>query len=187
MGHSFIVFNFEDGKSVSISIEARRQVGQDYKAIKKGLFNDYEVWYAFGSPADFMTRRAVYNHEDLYQYPLLISTTTVRGLFVDLSTTARSLETKPAFYNTVSSNCTNLLADSANRVNKGSIPWNISRLFTGYADNQLYDLGLIPHSKPFDQIYKDSRIDEKIRAVYEGNTTFSKESFLDQFVANSLN
>lgn len=163
VGHSFLVFDFEDGKSVSVSIEARREVGEEYQAIKKGLFNEYEVWYAFGSSEDFKTRRAIYNNEDLYEYPLLISTTTVKGLFVDLSTTAHSLETKPAFYNTVSSNCTNLLADSANRVNKGSIPWNISRLFTGYADNQLYDLGLIPHDKPFDQIYKEARIDEEIR------------------------
>ena len=164
VGHSFLVFTFTDGKSISVSIEARREKGEVYEAIKKGLFNEYEVWYAFGSVEDFTSRRAIYNNEDLYEYPLLISISTAQAVFLDLARTAHSLETTPDFYNTVTSNCTNLLADSANRVNPGSIPWSFARLFTGYADNQLYDLGLIPHDKPFEEIYKEARIDEGIRA-----------------------
>jgi len=164
VGHAFLVFEFEDGKTISISIEARREKGEVYQAIKKGLFNKYEVWYAFGSVEDFETRRAIYHNEDLYEYPLLIATTTAKAIFVDLATAAASLETKPAFYNTITSNCTNLLADSANRVNKGSIPWNKARIFTGYADNQLYDLGLIRNDKSFEEIYKEARIDEQIRS-----------------------
>jgi hypothetical protein len=163
VGHSFLIFEFEDGKSVSVSIEARREKGEVYEALKKGLFNEYEVWYAFGSPEDFMTRRAVYHNEDLYQYPLLISNDVARAVFLDLASTAAALETTPDFYNTLTSNCTNLLAKSANRVKKGSIPFHYSRLFTGYADNQLYDLKLIPHDKSFEEIYREARIDEKIR------------------------
>jgi hypothetical protein len=169
VGHSFLVFEFEDGKSVSVSIEARREKGEVYQALKKGLFNEYEVWYAFGSREDFMTRRAIYANEDLYMYPLNISTTTARAVFLDLAQTADSLETKPAFYNTLTSNCTSLLAHAANRVNKGSIPFSKARLFTGYADNQSYDLKLIPHDKPFEEIFKEARVDEKIR---EGKFSF---------------
>jgi hypothetical protein len=79
-------------------------------------------------------------------------------LFVDVSEQAQKLKTKPMFYNTVTSNCTNLLADSANRVKKGSIPFHYSRLFTGYADNQLYDLKLIPHDRPFEEIYREAQL-----------------------------
>jgi hypothetical protein len=35
---------------------------------------------------------------------------------------------------------------------------------TGFGDNQLYDLKLIPHDKPFEEIYMEARIDERIRA-----------------------
>jgi len=181
VGHSFLIFEFEDGKAVSISIEARREKGEDYQAIKKGLFNEYEVWYVFGSPADLMTRRAILNDEELYQYPLFISTTTARAIFIDLATTAQSLESKPAFYHTIISNCTNLLADSANRVNKGSIPFHISRLFTGYADNQLYDLKLIPYDKPFEQIYREARVDESIRTDF-ASPDFSREEFNERIL-----
>ncbi len=162
VGHSFFVFEFEDGKSISISIEARRENTEEYSAIR-GFFNEYELWYAFGSVEDFESRRAVYYDEELYKYPLLISTSSAQAIFLDLSRTAEKLETVPDFYNTLTSNCTNLLADSANRVKKGSIPFHYSRLFTGFADDQLYDLGFIPHDKPFEEIYREARIDESFR------------------------
>lgn len=176
VGHTFFLFEFSDGKTVAVSVEARRPEGVDYKAVK-GLFNNYEMWYTWGSAADLFSRRAIYHNEDLYMYPLLISSKTAQGIFADLAHTTESLETKPRFYNTISSNCTNVLADSANRINKGSIPWTFARIFTGYSDNKLYDLKLIPHNKPFDQIYEESRIDLKIKSIFEKNKVPTKEKF----------
>lgn len=164
VGHTFFLFEFSDGNSVAVSVEARREEGVEYSAIK-GLFNNYEMWYAWGSAADLLSKRAIYSNEDLYMYPLLIKPETARGLFIDLAKATEGLETRPKFYNTLTSNCTNVLADSANRVNKGSIPWNFARIFTGFADDKLYDLKLIPHDKPFEQINKEARIDEKIRGI----------------------
>jgi hypothetical protein len=174
IGHSFFVFEFEDGKEVSISIEARREEGEPYK-VELGLLNQYEIWYAIGSSADFLARRAIYHQEDLYLYPLLITATSSKALFLDMISIAKRLETKPDFYNTLTSNCTNLLAESANRVKEGVIPWHYSRIFTGFADNQLYDLKLIPHDKPFKEIYENAKIDEKITEMY--NAKMSKEDF----------
>ncbi len=176
VGHSFFVFEFEDGKEVSISIEARREKDEPYK-VERGLINEYEIWYAVGSSADFLTRRAIYNEEDLYMYPLLISATSSKALLIDMLKSAKKLETEPGFYNTITSNCTNLLAESANRVKPGSVPWHYARIFTGYADDQLYDLGFIPHDKPFNEIYESSRIDIKIKDFFEGKSGYSKEDF----------
>lgn len=176
VGHTFFLFEFSDGKTIAISVEARRPKGVEYGAFK-GLFNTYEMWYTWGSAADLFSRRAIYHDEDLYLYPLLISPKTAQGLFIDLAHATENLETKPEFYNTVFSNCTNVLADSANRVNKGSIPWTFAKIFTGYSDNKLYDLKLIPHDKPFDQIYKDARIDLKIKKIFEENEILSKEEY----------
>jgi hypothetical protein len=176
VGHSFFVFEFEDGKEVSISIEARREKDEPYK-VERGLINEYEIWYAVGSSADFLTRRAIYNEEDLYMYPLLISATSSKALLIDMLKSTKKLETEPGFYNTITSNCTNLLAESANRVKPGSVPWHYARIFTGYADDQLYDLGFIPHDKPFNEIYESSRIDIKIKDFFEGKSDYSKEDF----------
>lgn len=179
VGHTFFLFEFTDGKTVSISVEARRPNGVDYGAIK-GLFNNYEMWYTWGSAADLFSRRAIYHNEDLYMYPLLISPQTAQGLFVDLAKTTESLETKARFYNTVTSNCTNVLADSANRVNKGSIPWTFARIFTGYADNKLYDLKLIPHDKSFEDTFIEARIDQHIKEIYTEKIT--KEEFWTKLI-----
>lgn len=176
VGHSFFVFEFNDGKTVSVSIEARKEIGEGY-GVLKGVLNEYEVWYAFGSAADFLTNRAIYHDEDLYMYPLLIPTEIAQGLFVDLSKQANQLETEPGFYNTITSNCTNLLADSANRVKKGSVPFHYSRLFTGYIDDQLYDLGYIRHDAPFEKVYAEARIDLEIKDLFASSTTYSKEDF----------
>jgi hypothetical protein len=176
VGHAFFVFEFEDGKSVSISVEARRENGEDFSAVH-GLFNNFELWYTWGSPADLMSRRAIYHNEDLYMYPLLIQKTTVQGLFVDLAKTTEQLETKPKFYNTITSNCTNVLADLANRVNKGSIPWTWARIFTGFSDDKLYELKLIPHTMAFEDEFIHARIDQKIKKVFEGKNTYTKEEF----------
>lgn len=176
VGHSFFVFEFEDGKTVSVSIEARSEKGETYDAVR-GLFNNYELWYVFGSPADLMSRRAIYHNEDLYMYDLNISKAGARALLVDLATTAQQLETEAGFYNTVSSNCTNLLADSANRVKKGSIPFHYSRLFTGYADNQLYDLGFIRNDMPFDQVFQESRLDEEIREAFGQKKSYTQDEY----------
>jgi hypothetical protein len=176
VGHAFFVFEFEDGESVAVSIEARSEKGEKYSAVR-GLFNEYELWYVFGSPADLLSRRAIYHNEDLYMYDLKISKEGARALFVDLATTAQRLETEPGFYNTVSSNCTNLLADSANRVKEGSIPFHYSRLFTGYADNQLYDLGFIRNDVPFEQVYEESRVDEQIREEFGARDEYSMDEY----------
>jgi hypothetical protein len=176
VGHTFFLFEFEDGKTISISVEARREEGIPYSAIR-GLFNTYEMWYTWGSAADLFSRRAIYHNEDLYMYPLLISKDTAKRLFIDLAQQTKQLETQPEFYNTVTSNCTNILADSANRVNKGSIPWNFARIFTGYADNKLYALNLIPHNKSFEEEFQDAQIDSKIKDVFQNQKIVSKEDF----------
>jgi hypothetical protein len=160
--HTFFTFEFSDGKSVSVSVEARREAGDEYSTLK-GALNNYELWYTWGSAADFYTRRAVNFGDRLYKYPLLVSTTTARALLVDLAKTTEKLETEPQFYNTVLTNCTNVLADAANRISPGSIPWNWAHIYTGFADDKLYELKLIPHNKPFEDIEKEARIDEIIK------------------------
>jgi hypothetical protein len=177
VGHSFFVFVFEDGKEVSVSIEARREANESFNSIK-GIFNKYELWYAFGSSADFITRRAVsYDDNELNMYPLLISKDASRNLLLDLAITAQELETKPRFYNTVTSNCTNLLIDSANKVKPGSVPFHYSRLFTGYADDYMYKLGFIPNNKSFEEINKKYRIDSQIEEIDRNLVTYSREQF----------
>lgn len=177
VGHSFFVFTFEDGKEIAVSVEARRESNEDFNSIK-GLFNNFELWYAFGSSADFITRRAVhYEDHELNMYPLTITKESSRALLLDLAQTAQELETEAQFYNTVTSNCTNLLMDSANKVKKGSVPWHYSRLFTGFADDYIYELGFIPQGQSFEEVNKKYRIDGQVQEINVNLKTYSREQF----------
>lgn len=184
VGHGFFMFEFSDGKTVSISVEARRENGEPFGALR-GAFNNFELWYTWGSSADLFSRRAVFHNEDLYMYPLLIEEETVKNLFIDMAKQTEKLETEAKFYNTFTSNCTSILADSSNRVNPGSIPWTFARIFTGYADNKLYDLKLIPHDKSFEKVFEEARIDQKIKEILDSNENISKEEFWEKL--NDIN
>jgi len=186
IGHFFFVFEFEGGQTVSVSIEARRESDEGYNSIK-GVFNKYELWYAYGSSADFITRRGVfYNDQELYMYPLEISEKYTRALFLDLAQTTESLESNPEFYNTVTSNCTNLLAKSANRVKEGSVPFHYSRLFTGFTDDQLYKLGFIRNDKSFEEVYRESRIDLEVKEVNLELGDYTNDEFWESFIFKQI-
>lgn len=175
--HTFFSFNFTDGKSVSVSIEARKQKGEQYSAIK-GLFNNYELSILWGSEKDFLSRRSVYYDEDLFRYKLLVSTSTASSLLSNLAHQTIELNNEPKFYNTVFANCTNILADTANAVNPDSIPWNTARVFTGNADKYLYSLSLIDNDiRGFEYVKDKSNISPKIRKLISGNPGITRLGF----------
>ncbi len=176
IAHSFLVFEFSDGKTVGVSVESRREEGERYSVIK-GLFNKYEIWYAYGSVGDLLGAKIFYSDEDLRVYPLIVDKVLVKEVFVDMAKSAKDLESNPKFYNTVTSNCTNVLAQSANNVKKGSIPWDIARVLTGYADNHLYKLGYIENKEPFDVVYDKARVDIFMRKEFEGKENYTNEEF----------
>ena len=176
VGHGFFLFEFENNQNIAVSVEARRENEEKFGAVR-GLFNNFELWYAWGSAADLFTRRAVFHNEDLYIYKLLIKPETSAQLFLELAKQTETLETEPRFYNTVTANCTNILADVSNEINPGSIPWNWARIFTGFSDDKLYELGLISNEKSFEKTFEEAQIDLDIKEITTDRNEYSKEFF----------
>ncbi|HEX8967937.1 MAG TPA: DUF4105 domain-containing protein [Chloroflexota bacterium] len=166
VAHTYFVFDFQDESPVAISVESRRERGQGYDSIH-GLFNEYELIYIWGTEQDLTGRRAVLEKNQLYMFPLVGSMDSARKLFLDLAEVSRQLETQPRFYNTLTSNCTNELAKVANQAQPGTIPPNIALIFPGYADNLLYDLGLIPNDAPLDTIRQRYAITDVVKATID--------------------
>jgi phosphorylcholine metabolism protein LicD len=126
---------------------------------------------------DLIGARVFYSDEDLRIYPIVVDKILVRGVFVDIAKTAQDLELNPKFYNTITSNCTNVLAVSANKVKEGSVLWNKARILTGYADNHLYDLGYIKNDEPFEKVYEKARVDLFLREKFLGKENYTNEEF----------
>jgi len=150
VGHTFLSFELEDGRVYSFSVEARREEGEEYSAVR-GLFNEYELSYQWGTERDFITRRLLYLDHPLRLYPLSLSPEASEALFRSLVAETNALAAKPRFYNTLSANCTNVLAKIVNRHHPGTLPWSTSWYLTGYADEYLMEEGLIELSRSVDE------------------------------------
>ncbi len=137
--HTFLLFEFAGDRLLGVTIEARREVNEDYSAFV-GLFNKYELAYLWGEARDLMTRRAVMLQHETYVYPLQLQDETRQSLLRSLLARTDSLETRPRFYNTFGSNCTNELAKAA------KLKWHRSFVFTGGSARHLYEMKVIPGS-----------------------------------------
>jgi hypothetical protein len=166
VAHTYFVFDFQDQPPVAVSVESRRERGEQYDALR-GQFNEYELIYIWGTEQDLTGRRAVLERNPLYMYPLIGSMDSARRLFLNLAEASRELETRPRFYNTLTSNCTNELAKAANQAQPGAIPPHIALIAPGYSENLLYGLGFIPIDAPLETIRERYAITDSVAALVD--------------------
>ena len=143
VGHTFLIFEFKDGTSLAFSVEARSQVGQGYSAIA-GQFNAYELSYTWGTERDFLARRVLFLEHPVRVYPLKVTPDLAAGMFRQLLVDTEHVDEHPRFYNTLTANCTNVLAEIINERYPNAIPYDLSWNFPGYSDRFLMSIGRIP-------------------------------------------
>ena len=158
--HTFLSFGFADSQFVAISVEARREVGEDY-SIVKGLLRNYEIMYVIGDERDLVGMRANIRHDDVYVYPIRTSPEKVRRLFVQMLERANQLREHPEFYNTLTNNCTTNILQHANSVASRKIPYGKEVLLPGYADELAERLGLLDTNLPIDSARIRFRVNER--------------------------
>lgn len=173
IAHTFFIFDFTNQDPISFSIEARREIGEEYSPIL-GMLNQYELGYFWGQETDFLIRRATYLDHDLYMYPLQISNQSAKKLLITLAHETNKINQKPKYYNTLTSNCTNTLANIVNQIEPGIVPWHPARLLTGYADDYLYSLGLIPTDEDFVSITSRHYVTDLVK-THASSDTFSND------------
>ena len=168
--HTFLSFGFSDSQYVSISVEARREQGEDY-ALLKGLLRRYEILYVIGDERDVVGLR-VQRGDDVYLYPIRTSKEKVRALFVEMLERANQLAIEPEFYNTLTNNCTTNILEHANSVSPGRIPYGKEVLLPGYADELAQRLGLIDSDATIEQVRARYLINERASKAV-GDSLFS--------------
>lgn len=140
--HSFVSFGFADSQFVAISVEARREPGETYDAIK-GLFKRFELMYVVGDERDLIGQRAAFNTERVYLYPVTAKPERIREMFLAMLTRANKLRTEPEFYNTLTNNCTSNVVAHVNQIVPNTVPSGIKTILPGYTDEVALKLGLI--------------------------------------------
>ncbi len=107
IAHIFMSFVFGDDH-LAVSIETRKERSEGYSAIR-GFFKQYELIYIVGDERDLLRLRTNYRKdptEDVYLFRIRTPKESVRRLFLEYVRTINELRTKPAFYNTLTTNCT---------------------------------------------------------------------------------
>lgn len=165
VAHTYLVFDFKNSDPVALSVEARREKGEQYSAWL-GLLNKFELFYVWGTEVDQSVRRVIVENNKLYMYPMQISKESAQGLFLELANATQRLESHPRFYNTFANNCTNELAYSANKVKSNLFLLNRSLFLPGYSVDELYKLGLIPTNLSKDDLNQKYFISDLIKKFY---------------------
>lgn len=160
--HVLVSFGFADSQFVSISVEARREPGETYDAVK-GLFKRFELIYVVGDERDLIGQRAAFGDDRVYLYPVKTSPERMRFMFVGMLERANKLRQRPEFYNTLTNNCTSNVVEHVNRIVPNAVPSGYKTILPGYTDEVAMSLGLIDTDLDIDRARERFQINARAK------------------------
>jgi len=159
IAHTIASWEFADGQHLAVSIETRKEVGEEYSAVL-GFFRQFELYYVVADERDVIGVRTNHRGEDVYLYRMKTPVPVARALLVDYLEEMNRLVEKPRWYNALLNNCTTVIRQHQRHVASGkSFDWRI--VVNGYIDQLGYERGTIDTSLPFDELRSRSNITEK--------------------------
>ena len=173
IAHVMVSFGFEGKDYLAISIETRKEKGESYSTLA-GFFRQYELYYVVADERDVIGVRTTYRQpqEDVYIYRVRAPLRNIRRVFLDYIDRINDMRIHPRFYNTLTTNCTTSILMHT-RMNPESPPMSWKLLLSGYVPNYLYDLGRIDTAKPFAELEKLCRVNERAHAA-DKDASFSQ-------------
>ena len=163
IAHTIMSFGFEGEGYVAVSIETRKEKGEEYSAIK-GFFKEYELIYVVADERDLVRLRTNYRVEDVYLYRLKGSAETSRNLLLAYLRDINQLTEHPAWYNALTENCTTAIYRLVRPYAVRSW-WSWKLFVNGYLDELAYDNGAVDRSLPFADMKTRSYINERAVAA----------------------
>lgn len=143
IAHVIVSFRFGDGGEsdtfVSMSIEARKTVQQEYSAVR-GLFRQYTLIYLVADERDVVRLRTNYRKDESVRlYHTLLNPEDARGLFLQYLQWIEAQRTHPQWYNALTANCSSSVASYLADKNIGGFSkWDPRVILSGLAEKMLY-------------------------------------------------
>lgn len=164
IAHTLVSFGFEDGRQLVFSLEIRKERGESFSALG-GFFRKFEMTLVAAEETDIVKVRSNVRGEDVYLYRLTgMTREQLKGLFVSYLGEARKLDATPAFYNTLTSNCTTIVYELAKQIAPG-LPLDYRLLVSGYFAEYARDLGVLTPGVDFASLKARGRITDRARAA----------------------
>jgi hypothetical protein len=160
IAHTIVSFGFDDGRYLAVSIETRKEPGEEYSAVA-GFFRRYELIYVVADERDVVRLRTNYRGEDVYLYRARTPPPTARALLLDYVERINGLRDRPEWYNALAHNCTTAIPRHS-----GARSWrNWKLLANGYLDQLAYEIGAVDTTLPFPELRARSRVNARALAA----------------------
>lgn len=170
IAHTLVSFGFDDGRQLVFSVEIRRQRNEAFSAIG-GFFKQFEMALVAADEHDIVRTRSNVRAEEVYLYRVALPGEAARTLFLAYLDEADDLRDTPAFYNTLTSNCTTLVFDMVKNIIPG-LPTDYRLLLSGYLPGYLYDLKALDTSRPLVELKSRGHINSRALAADNGGHAF---------------
>jgi hypothetical protein len=169
IAHVMLSFGFGGKDYLCLSIETRKERGEEYSSLK-GFFKQYELVYVAGDERDLIRLRAAYRNppEDVYVYRTRVPPENARKLFLEYAREMNRLCGTPEFYNTLTTNCTTNVIRHF-RAFGGKVRYNWKILLSGYTPLYAYELGALEDGLSFEALRAASRVNDKAVAAGAGD------------------
>ncbi len=164
IAHTLVSFGFADGRQLVFSLEIRKERGESFSALG-GFFRRFEAVLVAADERDIVQVRTSVRGEDVYLYRLHgLSQEDMRELLRYYVGQAQALERAPAFYNTLTSNCTTVVFALMRRI-VPTLPLDYRLLLSGYLAEYAADVGGLAPGVPYAQLHERGRISLRARAA----------------------
>jgi hypothetical protein len=170
-GHTIASWEFADGQHLAVSIETRKETGEEYSALR-GFFRQFELHYVVADESDVIALRTNHRGERVELYRMIAITDGDRALLLDYVSEINALAERPRWYNALTHNCTTTIWHHAKAVGS-DLPFDWRLLANGYLIDMAYERGTVNTTIGFEALKRRSDITENARAVGDGEA-FSK-------------
>ncbi len=167
VAHVTTSFVFKDEAPLAVSIELRAESGEP-ATLLRGLFKQYELFYLWADERDMIQRRTNHLQEQVYLFRSNLTPQQGRRLLQDMAQRSNALEEKAEFFNTLTDNCTNVIAQHVDGVMGRQVPWYRRPLLSGKYERLGYEQGWLVHSLPWEQHRTAALVNERARQAEDG-------------------
>jgi Domain of unknown function (DUF4105) len=141
IAHTLISFGFKDGQHVVFSPEIRKEKDEDFSSIG-GFFKEFELVLLASDERDIVRLRTDVRGEQVSLYPLDIDPAVRKELFMSFLALGNELAARPAWYNTITANCTTVPYRLVRRLSDRAVP-DLRVLLSGRLPSYLHELGAL--------------------------------------------
>ncbi|MCC6765712.1 MAG: DUF4105 domain-containing protein [Deltaproteobacteria bacterium] len=163
IAHTIMSWEFADGQHLAVSIETRKEKGEEYSAVK-GFFKQFEIYYVVADERDVIRLRTNYRGEEVHLYQLRTPIERARRLLLDYVRSINELHERPEWYNAATANCTTSITRHIRKLGVAfPLDWRV--IANGRLDELLYEHGIIDTSRPFPEVRQASLVNARAKAA----------------------